>query len=129
MNPTSTIFILLSTLAVLHPACIQARVDIPFVFLGGHPGAQSYTSIGSLLSKIIPNAIVFAGVFFFLLIIYGGFQLIVYGGQNNSPQRVAQSKSMVTYGFIGFLLVVSAYFILQLIGAVTGVNFINSPIT
>jgi hypothetical protein len=36
---------------------------------------------------------------------------------------------MVTYGFIGFLLVVSAYFILQLISTIIGVNFINSPIT
>ncbi len=95
-----------------------------------HPNARSFSGndIGQVISALLPNAIIIAGVFFFLLIIYGGFQLIVYGGQNNSPQRVSQSRNMITYGLIGFLLVVSAYFILQIIQYVTGINFINTPI-
>lgn len=118
------------TIALVSPPHGSA-FDIDTVFFGSHPEATSFsgTSLGQIISALLPNVIVFAGIFCFLLIIYGGFQLIVYGGQFNSPQRVAQSRSMVTYGFIGFLLVVSAYFILQLIGAITGINFINPPTT
>jgi len=124
------ITLLLLSYALTSPLS-AAAFDINEMFFLNNPDVVSFSggNIGQIISILIPNSIVFAGIFCFLLIIYGGFQLIVYGGQFNSSQRVAQSKSMVTYGFIGFLLVVSAYFILQLISVLIGVNFINPPTT
>lgn len=106
---------------------LLADVNLPDTFFQYHPSASSFDNPGLLISRLLVNAMVFAGVLFFLLIIYSGYQLIIYGGQYNSPQRVAQAKSMITYSTIGFLLVISAYFILQIIKYVTGVDFITPP--
>jgi hypothetical protein len=106
------------------PSAVQA-FNIDDSFFQSHPDAVNFsgTSLGRMISIILPNLIILAGVFLLILIIYAGYQLIVYGGQYNTPQRVSQAKNLATYAFIGFLIVVCAYFILQLISAVTGINF------
>jgi hypothetical protein len=114
----------------LSPLPALAQVDIRNQFFQYHPNAVNFagSDLGQIASALLPNLIVLAGIIFFFLIVYGGYILIIYGGQYNTPQRVSQSKNMITYGLIGLLLVISAYFILQLITAVTGVNFISAPI-
>jgi hypothetical protein len=82
---------------------------------------------GGLISLILPNIIMVAGVIFFILILFGGFSMIVSAGKQSSPQEAARAKNALTYGVIGFLLVVTAYFILQIISTVFGINF-DSPI-
>lgn len=119
---------MLTILAMLvFPEIAQASFNIPNTFFQNHPQARVFTTPGSLVSRLILNAIVFAGVLFFALIVYAGYQLIIYGGQFNPPQRVAQAKSMITHGLIGFLIVVAAYFILQMVGVITGINFASLP--
>ena len=81
-----------------------------------------------LISVLLPNVLILAGIIFFALILFGGFGMIVGAGKEANPQAAAKSKAAVTYGLIGFLLVISAFFILQIIGVITGVNFINSGI-
>ncbi len=80
-----------------------------------------------LISTLLPNILILAGVIFFGLIIGGGFSMISVAGKEASAQGKAQAA--ITYGIIGFLLVISAYFILQVVGVVTGINFINTPYT
>lgn len=108
----------------------NAARNIQADFFFWHPSALlPFNNIGSAISILLPNVIVFAGVLMFLLIIYNGFQMLVLGGQFMlSPQRVTQAKNAFYYSILGFLLVVSAYFILQLISTVTGVNFTNPNI-
>lgn len=110
---------------------MSAPVNLQANFFAGQTGAQSiFSSLGSAVSAILPNVIVFTGVLFFALIIYSGFQLITLGGQYNlNSEKVTKAKQMIYYAAIGFLLVISAYFILQIISRVTGINFFNSTVT
>jgi hypothetical protein len=110
---------------------LAAAVDLKTNFFTGHGTAgTNFSSLGQVVSIFLPNVIVFAGILFFFLILYSGFQLINLGGQYNlDSQKVTRAKQMVYYSIIGFLLVVSAYFILQIVSTVTGINFINSPVT
>ncbi len=103
-------------------------MDLRSAFFNFHPDAN-YWSFADIISVLLPNVIIAAGLFFMGLILYSGFQLIIQGGQNNSPQKVAQYKLMVTYGAIGFLLVLAAYFILQILSSVVGINFLNPNIS
>lgn len=82
-----------------------------------------FTDIGSLISTLLPNLLILAGVIFFILILAGGLGMIIGAGGESSPQAAAKSKAAVTYAVVGFLLVVSAYFILQAVGVITGINF------
>jgi len=54
-----------------------------------------------------------AGGIAFLLIIFGGFQIILSGG---NPDRVKAGKEMITAALGGLLLIIFSVFILRLVG-------------
>ena len=97
---------------------------IPQLFFGSNP---KFENIGTLVSSLLPNLLVGAGVIFFFLILGGGFMIIKNAGGDANAQDTAKAKNAVTFAVIGFLLVISAYFILQIVGVITGINFINPP--
>lgn len=102
-------------------------ISIPDQFyLNQTAGVKNINSVGALVSVILPNVMIAAGVIFFLLILGGGFGMIKSAGAEANPQMAAKAKAAVTYGFAGFLIVVTAYFILQLVQTATGVN-LNNP--
>ncbi|MDP1743811.1 MAG: hypothetical protein Q8L51_03410 [Candidatus Amesbacteria bacterium] len=80
---------------------------------------------GKLITLWLPNALVLAGIIFFFLIIGAGWQVIMGAGSEASAQDKAKAQAALTYAIIGFLLIVSAYFILQIIGVITGINFLT----
>ncbi len=95
---------------------------------GGPTGATQQRcdlSPSQLISVLLPNILILAGVIFFLLILGGGFMMISGAGKEENAQDKAKAQGAITYGVIGFLLVVSAYFILQIVGTVTGINFLS----
>jgi hypothetical protein len=95
-----------------------------------HPGAAKLAgSTGSLISGLLINIFVIAGVVFFGLILFGGFKMILGAGQSSSPQDAVKAKAALTYGVIGFLLVISSYFILQIIAVVLGFGSVNNLIS
>lgn len=97
-------------------------------FSGDQAGAKNLagSDFATVISKLLPNAIIAAGVIFFLLILGSGFMLIKGAGADASPQDTAKAKGAVTFSVIGFLLIVSAYFILQIVGSILGIDFTNN---
>lgn len=103
-------------------------VDIPATFFKNNPGAQTLgTSPGSLIANLLPNILVVAGLIFLFLIIHAGFGIIT--GAGGDPKTIAKSKQTMTYGIIGFLIIVTAYFILQILSiTLTGdANTLTNP--
>lgn len=84
-----------------------------------------FKDIGQTISYLLPNIIGVAAIIMFLLMIGAGFTMISTAGHESSAQDKAKASAALTYSIIGFLLVVSAYFILQVIGTVLGINFIS----
>lgn len=82
--------------------------------------------LGDLLGFINQAAIVIAGVIIVTLFIYGGLQIII-GAGNNDPQATSRGQKAVTYAFIGFIIVFSAYWIIRIIEIISGSNFITQP--
>lgn len=118
---------------------LLAQTTIPQYFFGGGTSNESpwwktlCNSVarcdagpGILISTLLPNALILAGVIFFLLIIGGGFSLIAGAGKEASAQDKAKAQAAITYGVIGFLLVISAYFILHITTIVTGIDFFKN---
>jgi hypothetical protein len=92
------------------------------------PSACSGATTGKLITLWLPNALVLAGIIFFFLIIGAGWQVIMGAGSEASAQDKAKAQAALTYAVIGFLLIVSAYFILQIIGVITGIDFMKPNI-
>ena len=84
---------------------MAASVPLQTTFAGTN---TIFSSVSQLISTLLPNAIVIAGVIFFILILGSGIAMIVNSGGDASPQNAAKARNAVTYSVIGFLLVVSA---------------------
>jgi hypothetical protein len=97
-----------------------------FTNQGGAQGIGS--SPGRFISALLPNIIVVAGIIFLFLIVGAGFSMIVGAGGQKSPQEMAKSRAALTWGVVGFLLVVTSYFILEIVQTILGVNLLTPQI-
>lgn len=98
-------------------------VDIGNTFFNGPHFLRNLTGLGQLVSLILQNAVVIAGIIFVFLLIFGGFSMIVGAGKND-PQKAAQGKQAVTAALIGFAVVFGAYWIGEIISILSGVDFL-----
>jgi len=65
------------------------------------------------INKVVNYSTGIGGVIAFILIIIGGFQIILSAG---NPDRIKAGKEMITSAIAGLLLIIFAVFILRLIG-------------
>lgn len=71
-------------------------------------------------NTILTYSIGIGGVVAFLLIVFGGFQIILSAG---NPEKIKAGKEMITSAIAGLLLIIFSVFILRLIG----VNILGIP--
>lgn len=105
---------------------LLAKISIGPNLNNGNGGSigQTYTSFGPLINAILKNSLIVAGIIFLALLIFGGISMIASAGSNDS-KKAAQSKQAITSAIIGFVIVFSAYFIIQIIEVITGLNILN----
>jgi len=72
-------------------------------------------SIGGLISTILPNVFVVAGLIIFFFIVLGGFTMITNAG---NPDKQKEGSQMLTGALIGFAIIFGAYWLVQLIGLI-----------
>jgi len=84
--------------------------------------AQSFDTIGSFVSVIVKNAFMLAGVIAFVLLVLGGFGIIV--GAGGDPKQMEKGKQTVTGAVIGLLVVIGSFWIVQLIQYLTGTQLL-----
>lgn len=78
---------------------------------------EVYESPAFLVNLIVRNLFVAGAVILFLLVFYAGF-LFVFKGKAG----VEDAKSVATNAIIGFVVMFSAYWIVQIIAVITGTN-------
>lgn len=81
--------------------------------------ATSFTNLGSLISRLIPYFILFAGIGTLFMILLGGFQLLTGA---NDPKKLEQGKQRLTYGIAGFFIVFLAFWVVQIVGIIFGIS-------
>ncbi len=98
-------------------------VDIKTIFAP----AATFSDFGSIVSVIVKNAVVLAGVISFVLLILGGLGVIVGAGSEDAKQ-LEQSKRAVTGAVIGLLIVVLSVLIVQVIATITGADILKQMV-
>lgn len=73
----------------------------------------------TIVQNLVRAAIPFAGIVLFFIIIVGGWTLLNSGGE---PSKVKKAWGTITFGLLGFFLIIASYLILRLIEQFTGVN-------
>lgn len=86
---------------------------------GAKMGGQNAT-IGTLITPIISNVLIISGLFAFMTIIFAGFSYIAANGDKG---KIEQSQNMLNYAILGLIVVVTAFLITRVVGAVIGFKF------
>ncbi len=86
--------------------------------LEGNPTVgETYSSFGVIVNLIVSNLFVLAGIIIFFLIIGAGFSYI-----KDTEKGKDEAKNLATGAVIGFLVMFSAYWIVQIIKLITGME-------
>lgn len=88
------------------------------------PGLTPTTTLGDIVSNILPNLYIAAAVIFFILLIFFGLGIIMGAGEQ-SPEKIQKSKQGLTWTIAGLLVVLGSYWIIQIIQVVTGLNILE----
>lgn len=83
------------------------------------------TSFNMVVNAVVKNAFVLAGLISFILLISGGFTVIVAAGDAKKAQ---QGKAAMTGAVIGLLLVLGSFLIIEIIEVVTGLNILSPSV-
>lgn len=83
---------------------------------------QSLTGVGRLVSVLLNNAIIVAGVIFLILIIVAGYNMLTAAG---NTQKYQQAMQIITTAVIGFILVIAAYLIVRLIEVMFNIHILS----
>jgi len=86
----------------------------------GIEGLSQFESIGGLISTILPNLYVLAGLILLFFLIFGGVTVIL-GSSNNNPEQIEKGKKTLTTTLAGFLVVFVSYWIIQILEIITGI--------
>lgn len=76
-------------------------------------------NIGDIVTTVLNYAFTFAGIGLLIFFIYGGFQLFLSAGD---PKKVSEGKTTITNALVGFVIVFVAFWIVQLISRLLGLN-------
>jgi len=101
------------------------NLDLVSTFVGGAGStsqiANIYSTPASLVNVLIKNVFVIAGIILFITILWAGFKFIQSGAKGKD-----EAKSILTVAITGFIIMFAAYWIVQIIGIVTGTHSLPS---
>ena len=81
------------------------------------------TTIGKIISDILPYIFWISGILILIYLIMGGFQLMLSAGD---PKKVQGAWGKITNAVIGFVIIFVAYWVTQLVGKVFNISIINT---
>ncbi len=87
-------------------------------------GVATLACIPVVLNNIINAALVFSGIVALILIIFSGIKFISSKGDQN---EIDSAKKTLTYAIIGLIVIFLSFFVVRVIGQITGVEQISNP--
>lgn len=101
------------------PITDQDFDDLNPLLIGG--GDTKLTTPGGFISKLLEYAFPLAGIILFVMLVWGGFEML-YGATTSKSMEAG--KNRVTAALIGFFLLFSSFWIIQILEVVFGINII-----
>ena len=80
--------------------------------------AEELSTPGGIVTRLLDFIFPIAGLILFLMISWGGFEVLVGSGDSS---KVQAGKQRVTAAIVGFLVLFSSYWLIQIVEAVFGV--------
>lgn len=96
-------------------------VDIETTF----PLAKTFTSLGQVVSILLKNAFVLAGLIFFFVLLFSGLKYILSSG---NKEQIQKAGSTMTSALWGLIIVFVSYWIIKIIEIITGLEILTPKI-
>ncbi len=90
--------------------------------LEGESGAAGVPMFNRIISMIVGIMTIIAFVWFIFQVIIGAIGIVTSGGDK---AKLAEARSKITSGIIGLVIVVSAIFLIDLIGYLIGIDIMR----
>jgi len=87
------------------------------------PTFASFPTFGALVNVIVRNAFVLAGLICFILLVFGGFTVII--GAGGDPKKLEHGKETLAGATLGLLIIVGSYWIIQILEKVSGLKILS----
>ena len=82
---------------------------------------SKWTNIGDIVSDLLVYIFPIAGILVFIYLLSGGFSLIFALG---NPEKIKKAQGQITNAIIGFLIIFAAYWIVQILEIILGVQLL-----
>ncbi len=76
--------------------------------------------LNQVFETVISNAIYLAGIAVILMLVWGGIQFLMAGGDKEATQKAGKT---ITFAIAGLVLVICSWLIINVLGNFLGVNF------
>jgi len=73
----------------------------------------------TVFSNVLNIAVTLAGLILFIMLLVGGFNYLTSGGD---PEKVKKASGTIANALVGFILLISSWFIIRLLSQFTGVD-------
>ncbi len=80
---------------------------------------KGINDVGQLISVLLSFLFPLAAVILALVIIWGGYDFLLSGGES---EKIQSGKAKITYGLIGFVLLTLSFIAAKLIGSIFGLG-------
>lgn len=90
----------------------------------GIKDAPQFASPGALISILLKNVYMIAGVLLLVLLIFGGISIISSAGGGDA-KKTAQGQKAITSALIGFLIIFASYWIIQMVQYITDLKILD----
>jgi hypothetical protein len=97
-------------------------VDWGNTLKGPNSDVATIQSLVPLLSNIIAAISGFVGVVLFVMLVMGGFNFLLSGGD---PKQLEKAKGTITSALIGLVVIICSYLILRTIETFTGLSILT----
>lgn len=92
--------------------------------ISGEKGIEQIGTVSSIISTLLRNVYVLAGIILFILLIVGGLSFIMGAGEEN-PEKAKKGKQAITAALMGFVIIFCSYWIIRIIEIITGMKIFN----
>lgn len=87
------------------------------------PADKNLSSINGIINTLVPIIITIAGLILFIMLIAGGFQMLTSA---SNPEAAKAGQQRITTALVGFLIIFAAYWIVQIVEIVLGINIFGN---
>lgn len=87
------------------------------------PNFKSTDTLGTVVGKTMPYIFFFAGLTLLIYFTFAGFNLMNSGGD---PQKIKAAQAKMTTAIFGFIIIFSAFWVVQFAGLFLGLDAFNS---